>query len=200
MGVEWSERTEPADARPERRTGPKPDRAADSERPLMLTDPERRVAEHRRYRDVVVNHEAAHAWDQAVPELQGTWEKIKAKYGYAERSASVAQPADGSWLGEGGRKLDATQNAEVDRGYARIREVAEHTIIPGLRAVEAEDPSRHLVGLDHRFKGVDRLKEKVADLLEPPSKLTASDALFAVSDAVRFTYTYPEGQLCPWGP
>jgi hypothetical protein len=32
----------------------------------------------------------------------------------------------------------------------------------------------------------------VADLLEPSSKLTAAEALDAVSDAVRFTYKYPE--------
>ena len=192
VGVERSDHSESTDARLERDTGPGADRVADQDRPLVLTDPERRVAEQLRYRDVVVNHEAAHAWGRAVPELQGIWEKIKVKYGYTERSVSVAQPTDGSWRGEGGRKLDSAQNAEVDRGYTRIREVGEHTIIPGLRAVEAEDSTRHLAGFDHRFKGLDRLKEKVADLLESPSKLTAADALYAVSDAVRCTYMYKE--------
>lgn len=192
VGVERSEEPEPADSRPDRNTGPGGARGPEQDRPLVVTDPERRVAEHLRYRDIVVNHEAAHVWDQAIPELRGIWEKIKVKYGHTERSVAVAQPADGSWRGEGGRKLDAAQNAEVDRGYARICEVGEHTIIPGLRAVEAEDPTRHLAGFDHRFKGLDRLKEKVADLLEPSSKLTATDALYAVSDTVRCTYMYPE--------
>lgn len=191
MGVEWSERTEPADARPERHTQSKPDRATDGERPLVLTNPERRVAEYHRYRDVVVNDEAAHAWDQAAPELRGAWEKVKAKYGYAERSASVAQPADGSWRGEGDRKLDAAQNVEIDRGYARIREVAEHTIIPVLRAVEAEDPSRRLVGFDHRFKGLDRLKEKVADRMRTKGRPPA-ETLAQIPDVVRFTFRYSE--------
>jgi hypothetical protein len=190
--AEQSEEPEPTDACPDRDPRPGAARGADQDRPLVVTDPERRVAEHLRYRDIVVNHEAAHSWDQAVPELRGIWEKIKARYGYKERSVSVAQPTDGSWCGEGGRKLDSAQNSEVDRGYERIREVGEHTIIPGLRAVEAEDPARHLAGFDHRFKGLDRLKEKVADLLEPPSKLTATDALYAVSDAVRSTYMYQE--------
>jgi hypothetical protein len=192
VGVERSEQPESSDARSDRGPGPGVDRAARQERPPVLTDPEQRVTEHLRYRDSVVNHEAAHSWDAAVPELQGIWEKIKSKYGYTERSVSVAQPTDGSWRGDGGRKLDSAQNAEVDRGYARIREVGEHTIIPGLRAVEAEDPTRHLAGFDHRFKGLNRLKEKVADLLEPRSKLTATDALYAVSDTVRCTYMYTE--------
>jgi hypothetical protein len=149
------------------------------------------MAEHRQYRDMAVNHEAARAWDEAVPELRGIWEKINAKYGYTERSVSVAQPADGSWRGEGGRKLDAAQNAEIDRGYARIRDVGEHTIIPGLRAVEAEDPSRHLVGFDRRFKGPDRLKEKVADRMRTKGRPPA-ETLAQIPDVVRFTFQYSE--------
>jgi len=192
VGVERSEQPESSDARPDRDTGPGADRVADQDRPLVLTDPERRVAEHLRYRDSVVNHEAAHAWDRAVPELRGIWEKITDKYGYTERSVSVAQPTDGSWHGEGGRKLDAAQNSEVDRGYARIREVGEGSIIPGLRAIEAEDPTRHLVGFEHRFKGLDRLKEKVADEIRSTPGITPSQALSVVPDAVRFTYEYDD--------
>lgn len=192
VGVERSEQPESSDAHSDRDPGPGADRAARQERPLVLTDPERRVTEHLQYRDSVVNHEAAHAWDAVVPELQGIWEKIKAKYGYTERSVSVAQPTDGSWRGEGDRKLDSAQNAEVDRGYARIREVGERTIIPGLRAVEAEDQTRHLAGFEHRFKGLDRLKEKVADEIRSTPGITPSQALSAVPDAVRFTYQYED--------
>src|SRR5690348_5923086 len=123
VSVERSEEPEAADTRPDQDTGPGVDRVPGQDPPPVLTDPERRVAEHLRYRDIVVNHDAAYAWDSAVPELQQAWAKIKVKYGYTERSVSVAQPADGSWRGEGGRKLDSTQNAEVDRGHARIREV-----------------------------------------------------------------------------
>ena len=191
VSVERSELPEPTDARRDRDTGPSADRVADQGRPLVLTDPERRVTEHFRYRDSVVNHEAAHSWDAAVPELQGIWEKIKAKFGYTERSVSVAQPTDGSWRGEGGRKLDSAQNAEVDRRYARIREVGERTIIPGLRAVEAEDPTRHLAGFDHRFKGLDRLKEKVADRIRTKGR-PAAETLAQIPDVVRATFQYNE--------
>jgi hypothetical protein len=189
--AERSEEPEPTDAGPGRDTRPGAARGADQDRPLVVTDPERRVAEHLRHRDIVINHEAAHAWDQAVPELRGIWEKIKAKYGYTERSVSVAQPADGSWRGAGERKLDSAQNAEVDRGYDHIREVGEQTIIPGLRAVEAEDPTRHLAGFNHRLKGLDRLKEKVADRMRTKGR-PAAETLAQIPDVVRATYQYNE--------
>jgi hypothetical protein len=191
VGVEQSEQPESADRRPDGDTGSGADRSADQDRPLVLTDPERRVAEQLRYRDIVVNHDAAHAWDQAVPELRGIWEKIKTKYGYTERSVSVAQPTDGSWRGEGDRKLDSAQNVEVDRGYERIREVGERTIIPSLRTVEAEDPTRRLAGFEHRFKGLDRLKEKVVDRMRTKGR-PATETLEQIPDIVRSTFQYAD--------
>jgi hypothetical protein len=86
-------------------------------------------------------------------------------------------PADGdAWQGKGGRRLDAAQNEEIDLGYARIREVGEKTIIPGVLSAEAEDPTRRLADFDKCFKGADRLKEKIADLLEPsPERVTEDE-------------------------
>jgi hypothetical protein len=161
-----------------------------------FTNPERRVAEHQRYRALVDREYGAarDQWAEAVPELRGAWEKIKEKYRHEEREEPTPQADGGAWHGKSGRRLDAAQNEEIDRGYAGIREAGERTIIPGVLAVEAEDPTRCLAGFDKRFKGEDRLKEKVADLLEPASKLTAAEALDAVSDAVRFTYEYPENR------
>jgi hypothetical protein len=131
-------------------------------------------------------------WDAAVPELRDAWEKIKDKYGHAERSGPLPQPADGSWRGEGGRKLDAAQNAEIDRGCARIREAGERIIIPGIQAVEAQDPTRRLAGFEHRFKGTDRLKEKAADEIRSTPGITPAQALSAIPDAVRSTYQYED--------
>ena len=45
-----------------------------------------------------------------------------------------------------------------------------------MRAVEAEDASRCLAGLEHCFKGEDRLKEKVADQLRRTPGLTLRGA------------------------
>ena len=199
MGVEWAGRPEPADADPppdreaRRHAGPDTDQAADRPRLVILTDPERRAAEHLRYRAVAErSSDAARSWSEALPGFRAAWEKIKVKYGYTERGGSAAQPADGSWAGAGGRRLDDAQNKEIDRGCARIREVGERAIIPGVRAVEAQDPTRRLAGFEHRFKGPDRLKEKVADEIRSTPGITPAQALSAVPDAVRFTYEYDE--------
>ncbi|MGD0706291.1 MAG: hypothetical protein ABSA02_41235, partial [Trebonia sp.] len=85
----------------------------------------------------------------------------------------------------------AVQNQEIDRGYARIREVGEQTIIPAVVSVEADDPTRRLVGLGHCFKGEDRLKEKIADRIRSKGH-TPEEALARIPDVVRFTYEYGE--------
>jgi hypothetical protein len=95
-------------------------------------------------------------------------------------------------VADGGRKLTPEQNADVDHGVAHIREVGKNVIIPGMRAVEAQDATRCLAGFERRYKGEDRLKEKVVDQLQPPSELTAAQALNIVPDALRFTLTYQE--------
>lgn len=61
-----------------------------------------------------------------------------------------------------------------------------------MRAIEAEDLDRHLIGLEHCLKGTDRLKEKVAGALEEQPGLMPGQALSAVPDAIRFTYCYSE--------
>jgi hypothetical protein len=134
---------------------------------------------------------ASSTWAGAVTELRAAWEKVKDKYDYAERRGPIPRPADGSWRGEGGQRLDAAQNADIDRGYARIREVAERVIIPALRAVEAEDPTRNLAGFEHCFKGADRLKEKLADRVRTKGR-SAAEALTQIADVVRFTFEYSE--------
>ncbi len=164
MGVEWAGRPEPADADPppgraaRRHAGPDAGQAADRNSPgagaaadrhrlVALTDPVRRAAEHLRYRAVAERSSDAARWSEALPGFRAGWEKIKVKYGYAERGGSAAQPTDGSWRGAGGRRLDDAQNREIDQACGRIREVAERAIIPGVRAVEAQDPTRRLARL-----------------------------------------------------
>ena len=213
MGVEWADRPEPADADPPPgrdrpgnaapdteqaagRDGPGSEQAVGRRRPVALTDPERRVAEYHRHRAIVEQaagppSEAARAWSAAVPEFLTAWEKIKVKYGYPERAGPVAQPADGSWRGAGGRRLDQAQNTEIDRACARIREVGERAIIPGVRAVEAEEPTRRLAGFEHRFKGPDRLKEKIVDRMRAKGRPPA-ETLAQITDVVRFTFQYSE--------
>jgi len=166
-----------------------------------LAEPGRRVVEQRMYRALVERAyrtargpTAQDAWAEAVTELRGSWEILKEKYGHEERAEPAPQADGGSWRGKGGRALDAARNAEIDLGYARIREVGENVIVPAILRVAAEDPTRTLAGFDRRIKSEDRLKEKVSDLLEPPTKLAAGEAISAIVDVVRFTFTYHENR------
>ena len=131
------------------------------------------------------------SWDASALELRGAWEAHEAKWPASRDSVRPDRPdVSGAWRGETGRHLDAEANAEVDRGCARIREVGENVITPAMRAIEAEDPDRHLVALEYRLKGTERVKEKVAAELEARPGLSAAQALASVPDAIRFTLTY----------
>jgi hypothetical protein len=159
----------------------------------------RRVAEQRMYR-ALVDHAyamaraptAPDAWAEAAQKLRVSWDILKGKYGYEQRPEPAPQADGGSWRGKGGRTLDAASNAEVDRGYARIREVGENVIVPAILRVAAEDPTRTLAGFDCRIKGKDRLKEKVADEMRSTPGITPKQALASIADVVRFTFTYGE--------
>jgi hypothetical protein len=165
----------------------------DSGGTAVLADPEHRVVMHRFYHALVdrTYGVARDAWATAFPGLCAAWEEHVERYPERERPTPGTKP-DGSWEADDTRKLSPEQNAEVDRRVAHIREVGKNVIVPGMRAVEAEDTSRCLAGFDNRFKGEDRLKEKVADQLKPPSELTVSQALSAIPDVARFTFSYVE--------
>jgi hypothetical protein len=160
----------------------------------VLADPERRAAVHRLHH-AIVDHTygvARDAWARALPGLHATWDLLAERYPARAAPAAPRTQPDGAWIADGNRRLNPEQNSEVDRGITRIREVGRQVIVPGMRAIEAEDASRCLAGFEHCFKGEDRLKEKVADQLKPPSDLTASMALRAIPDVVRFTFCYQE--------
>jgi hypothetical protein len=138
-------------------------------------------------------YRAARDWDEAVPALREAWRGHEKKWTYPERTEPTVHPeVPGAWRADGGRYLAPNANAEVARGCARIREVGETLITPAIRRIEAEDPGRHLAGLDYRLKGEDRLKEKVADELEARPGLTAAQVLSSIPDSVRFTFRYDD--------
>jgi hypothetical protein len=133
-------------------------------------------AYHAEYRATV---EAAYTWDAAALELRHVWEAHETKW---------PSPEDAG--GDGDRHLNPEASAEVERCCGLIREIAENVITPAMRALESEDPDRHLIGLEHHLKGTERLKEKVAAALEEQPHLTPRQALSAVPDAIRFTLSY----------
>ena len=89
-------------------------------------------------------------------------------------------------------KADAAYRAQaIDEGCNRVRETEEFVITPAIRRVEAQDPSRSLVGLEFRLKGRERLSEKVAEAVEERGR-SVTEAFGLVKDAVRFTFCYSE--------
>jgi len=159
---------------------------------MPLLDPAERSAEHTRYRGNVEQTYpvARDAWAEALPGLHSAWEEHVEKYPERTRLAPRTQP-DGSWVADGGRKLTPEQNADVDLGVTHIREIGENVIVPGMRAVEAEDATRCLAGFEHRFKDEDRLKEKITERMRSKDR-TPLEALAGIPDAVRFTFQYGE--------
>jgi hypothetical protein len=171
------------------RPAPNPRAAVDAPPAAAGRETPDRVAYVTEYRATIDaayrEYRAAREWDEAVPALRETWENHEKKWTYPERTGPAVHPEiPGAWRGDGGRYLAPDANAEVTRGCARIREVGETIITPAMRRIEAEDPGRHLAGLDYRLKGEDRIKEKVADELEARPGLTAAQSLSSVPDAV----------------
>ena len=77
----------------------------------------------------------------------------------------------------------------IDEGCARVREIEENVTTPAMRRIEAEDPARHLAGLEHRLKGQDRLTEKVTKIMDERGH-SAQEAFGVIKDAIRYTFQY----------
>jgi hypothetical protein len=60
-----------------------------------------------------------------------------------------------------------------------------------MREIEACDPERRLVGFEHRLKGLDRIKDKVAVDVDEKGR-TTSEALSTVKDTIRYTLVYSD--------
>ena len=88
--------------------------------------------------------------------------------------------------------VDAVFRADaIDRGYARVKETEEKTVTPAMRRIEAEDPNRTLVGLEHRLKGRQRIDEKVTHDVQKKG-VSPAQAFADMKDAIRYTLQYPE--------
>ena len=92
-------------------------------------------------------------------------------------------------------RLDAAFRAyAIDLGCAQVEQTERETVTPAMRRIEAEDPERHLAGLEHRLKGKDRLSEKVNDHWMSRAEITVDQAFSKVKDAIRYTFEYSETQ------
>jgi hypothetical protein len=195
---------------PGHRRPPDDARALDATPPLRL-DQTDRVAVHRANRAQVEQVYTAHqesarddtrgatadadadrgSWDEVLPSLRAAWEQHQDRYPERER-ATPQSHNDGSWSSGEVRRLTPEQNTEATKACADIHDEGERVALPAMRQIEAADPDRGLAGVEHRLKGEDRLKEKIAERLRYNPDLSPRQAAAAVPDAVRFTLAYSE--------
>jgi hypothetical protein len=131
-------------------------------------------------RQVAAQEQAAtEKWQQAKAESRGIWAEFQRKCPPAERAP------------DGSRRLDPADDRRIDAECDRIGHREEERISPALRAIESQDPDRHLVGFDFRLKDPDRIKEKVYGTIKDFGR-SPEQAVSLVPDTIRYTLQYRE--------
>jgi hypothetical protein len=135
---------------------------------------------------------ASEKWQENVAESRWMWGEYQRKWPPVERPPlDKSKDPAGAWCGEGNRRLESADNGRVEAECDRIAAREEERISPAMRAIESQDPDRHLIGFEHRLKGRDRIKEKVYDKMQE-LVCSAEEAVSIVSDTIRFTFQYRE--------
>jgi hypothetical protein len=135
---------------------------------------------------------AADRWNGNVTESRWLWAEYQRRWPPEERRpVDTSNDPPGSWRGEGRRFLDVADNSCVEAACDLIADREREKITPALRAIESQDPDRHLIGLDDRLKGRDRFKGKVSGMMKELS-FSLDEAVRYVPDAVRYTFQYRE--------
>src|SRR5690348_11529388 len=135
---------------------------------------------------------AAKKWDKQTEESRWMWTEYQRRWPPSERTpVDRAADSSASWVGDRNRSLDSADNGRVEAACDRIADRERERITPAMRALESQDPDRHLIGFDDRLKGRDRIKEKVCGKIEEYG-FSPEDAVSSVSDTIRYTYQYHE--------
>ncbi len=133
----------------------------------------------------------AQTWRHEVPHLREMWEDLKARWP-REANPQPDRSGDdpGSWRGDSGRLLSASQNRRIDAWCDNVSD-CEQRITQRLEEVERASPGQ-LVGKEYRIKGRDALKDKVAARLEDDFDLDIDNVVASVHDAIRYTCRYDD--------
>jgi len=149
-----------------------------------------------RARQATADEQAAwEKWQKDKEESRSMWSEYQSKWPSSERpQVDRCDDKPGTWRGEGDRKLDAVANGRVETACDQIANREQEMITPAMRAIESQDPDRHLVGLEFCRKGRDRIKEKVCDKRQEFVDFSPEDAVSSVSDTIRYTFQYREAR------
>jgi hypothetical protein len=135
---------------------------------------------------------AGEKWDEAARESRWMWSEYQRKWPPEERApAGKSGDQVGPGCGDGNRSPDRAANGRVEAACDRIAEREQEKISPAMRAIESQDPDRHLIGFEHRLKGRDRIKEKVHKTIKESDR-SPEQAVSLVPDAIRYTFQYRE--------
>jgi len=133
---------------------------------------------------------AADTWNGNVTESRWLWAEYQRRWPPEERRpVDTSNDPPGSWRGDGDRFLKVADNSRVEAACDLIADREREKITPALRAIESQDPDRHLIGFDDRRKGRDRIKEKVHDAISLLRR-SPEEAVSRVPDAIRYTFQY----------
>jgi hypothetical protein len=133
-------------------------------------------------------------WEQTAELSRWMWTEHKRRWPPDERPpVDRSNDPPGSWRGDGDRVLKPADNERIEAACDRIADREREKITPAMRAIESQDPHRHLTGLEHCRKGRDRIKEKVSDNMRALT-ISADDALSNVPDTIRYTFQYDEAR------
>jgi hypothetical protein len=123
--------------------------------------------------------EASDKWNECVTESRWLWSEYQRKWPPEDRPAA------------GGSGDDPEVSGRVEAACDRIADLERDKITPAMRAIESQDPDRHLVGFDDRLKDPDRIKEKVYDKMDEYG-FSSDEAVSNISDTIRYTFQYRE--------
>jgi hypothetical protein len=129
-------------------------------------------------------------WNEE-PRFLRAWTDHLRNWPVEQPTAVVDRSRDpaGSWRGDGGRYLDPEQHRQTKDAIARVQR-REETVTEAMGETERQNAYRgRLVGLEHRLKEDDRLKEKMADLLDTAAPdATTEEIARQIPDAIRYTF------------
>jgi len=129
-------------------------------------------------------------WEE-IPGFLRAWADHLRSWPMEQATAVVDRSLDpeGSWRGEGERYLTPEQH-EQTRKVIAVMQRREESLTESLRETQRENTcGGWLEGLEHSLKGEDRLKDKIADLLDTGAPdATIEEVLRQIPDAIRYTF------------
>jgi hypothetical protein len=102
----------------------------------------------------------------------------------------------GSWRGDGGQYLDPELHEQATEEIVRVQE-ADKSLTHRIEETKRDNTYGGLLeGLEHRIKGEERLKEKIAERIEHEPDRTPAEIIRDINDAIRYTFCFePESYV-----